>query len=312
MRICVIGAGATGCLHGAHLARAGHEVTLVDVRPEVVEAINRNGVQVDGAGGEFRVRAAATTADSAEGPVDAVFVHVDANSTVDAAQVAGRIADADGYALTLQNGIGNVEALGEVLGPNRVLGGTSYNSVSSPGPGRVTHTNPGPTTIGELDGSVTQRARSLGDVLEQAGFPTQVTDNVMGSIWSKFVHNCAFSPICAVAGMLGGEIAGNPAADTLQDRIVEELMAVVKAKGIALDEQDPVATIKEVARTVFVKPSMLQHMEQGRRTEIEAFNGAAVREGRALGIPMPYNDALALMVKARNVHEMSRREPRRE
>ncbi len=298
MKITVIGAGAMGCLHGARLAHSGHDVMLIDVRRDVVDAINRDGVHVDGVGGELHVSMRAQTDDDATGPADAVFVLAHTDGSQDAARTASRIIADEGYAITLQNGIGNVEALTDALGRQRVLGGNSFNSASSTGPGRVTHTNRGPTTIGELDGTETDRARSLRDALEQAGIPTQISGNVMGVIWSKFIHSCAITPICAVTGMRAGMIAGCPSADSLQDRILQELLAVARARRIKLADDDPAPAIKEVCRTSPVKPSMLQHVEQGRPTEIDALNGALLREAKAVGIETPYNEAITLMVKA--------------
>ena len=109
----------------------------------------------------------------------------------------------------------------------------------------------------------------------------------------------AINPICALTGLLANQVSAGAAADALQDRLLEELLAIVRARGIRLVEADPIASIKEICRTVAVKPSMLQHVEAGQTTEIDAQNGAAVRAGRDLGIPTPFNEALTLMIKAK-------------
>ena len=306
MRIGIIGAGALGCLHGVYLAEDGHDVTLIDVREDLVDAIGRAGVRVDGVRGEHHAVVNAATPKTAGGPVDLVIVVAHTDGTRSAAQLAAKLVSDDGVAITFQNGIGNVEALVETMGQERVLGGVSYNSVTFNTPGVVTHTNPGPTWIGELGGDVSSRVGGLSRTLERAGFEVQVSDNIIGVIWNKFVQSCAIHPICALSGLLAGEIAGVPEANDLQDRALEEALAVVKARGITLSVDDPVAAIKKASSTVMIQPSMLQHVEQGRATEIDSQNGALVREGKALGIATPYNEALTFLVKARTAQRSAR------
>jgi len=305
MKISIIGAGALGCLHGVYLAESGQEVTLTDIRTDIVESIKRDGLRLDGVRGEHRVTVDAATPDTASGASDVVIVVTHTNGTPAAAQLAANLLTDDGCAITLQNGIGNVEALVDAIGPERVLGGISYNSATFNGPGYTTHTNAGPTWIGDLDGQRTGRVDDLYRILEQAGLEVRVSDNINGVIWKKFVQSCAIHAICALSGLMAGEIAAVPEADALQDRALREALAVVKAKGITLADDDPVASIKRMSSTVFVQPSMLQHVEQGRATEIDSQNGALVREGRALGIDTPYNEALTLMIKAREAHAAS-------
>ena len=299
MRIAIFGAGAMGCLYGARLSASGHFITMIDVRQEVVDAVNERGIQLDGHGGPLQAGATAVNSTEASGPVDLFSVHAHADGSKQGAEVAARVLAPDGYAITFQNGIGNVEALVGSLGKDRVLGGISYNSAAGSSPGAARHTNPGITWIGELDGALSDRVRNLAETLEQAGFATTVSDNIVGVIWEKFIHNCAINPICALAGLMANEVSKVSEADEIQDRLLDELLAIVRAKGIQLVGDDPVAEIKETCRKTAVKPSMLQHVEAGQQTEIDSQNGAAVREGRALGIPTPYNEAVTLMVKAR-------------
>jgi 2-dehydropantoate 2-reductase len=119
----------------------------------------------------------------------------------------------------------------------------------------------------------------------------------MAEIWSKFVHNCSVNALAAVSGLRGGEIYRTPEMSALQDRVIDEILAVVERKGVELPEADPRKKIKEHCRARYNKPSMMQHVEQGRQTEIDALNGALVREARALGIAVPYNEAVVAFVK---------------
>lgn len=299
MRIGVIGAGAMGCLYGGLLARAGQEVVLYDRWREHIEAIRARGLELGGITGEIRVRPARATADWAElGKLDAALIQVDANSTAEAARIVEPCLKPAGFALTLQNGVGNVETLVETLGRERVLGGLSYHSAAVERPGRAIHTHAGPTWLGELDGRRSERVERFADVLRKAGFEPTVVDDILGFIWTKFVHNAAINALSAMTGLRVGELGADASADAFQTRIIEEALAVVAAKGIRLAEPDPMSAIKAFCKVKFNKPSMLQHVEAGKRTEIDALNGAVVREGRRLGIATPFNEALTLLVKA--------------
>lgn len=311
MRFCVIGAGSMGSLYGGLLARAGFDVTLLDVWAEHVDAIRREGLRLDGITGDVVVRIRATVRAAEVPPADVALVLTDANATVEAAAAARALLRPKGFAVTLQNGIGNVEALAEALGRARVAGGLSYHSAAVRGPGQVSHTHAGPTWLGELDGAQTLRLERLATALRTAGFVPTIVEDIQGLIWAKFVHNCAINAICAVTGLRVGEISSHPGADELQTRIIEEALAVVRAQGVVLPEPDPMRSIKDFCRAKFNKPSMLQHVEQGKRTEIDALNGAIVRAGRQLGVPTPYNEALVWLTRAveqrmrRLVHEGS-------
>ena len=121
----------------------------------------------------------------------------------------------------------------------------------------------------------------------------------MSVIWSKFTHNCAINAICAVSGLRSGDVARNASADALQTKILDEVLSVVLAKGIPLMPENSKEYIKTQTGLRFNKPSMLQHMESARPTEIDALNGALVEEAQNLGISVPFNEALVMMVKAR-------------
>ena len=112
--------------------------------------------------------------------------------------------------------------------------------------------------------------------------------------------NCSVNPISAITGLRSGEVGGDVAAREMQERILEETLEVIAAKGITLIDPDPKGSMRRMAGKAFNKPSMLQHMEAGLQTEIDSLNGAVVREGTALGVPTPYNHALTMKIKARN------------
>lgn len=308
MRIAMIGAGAMGGSYGGLLADAGADVTLIDGWREHVDAINQNGLRVEGALGEHLVRLPAVES-APDGSADCAVIFVDANNTAHAGKVAARVLTPEGFALTLQNGVGNVEALQEALGAERVVAGSSICSAATRGPGHVALTHMGTTTLGEPGGGTSARVIALAGLLEQAGFEVATSADVMAVIWQKFLVNCAINAICATTGLRLGEVVRLPELDAFQDNVIAEALAVTKAKGVNLPDPDFAATAKSRFRRKFSKPSMLQHVEAARRTEIDALNGALVREARALGIAVPYNEALVALLKGRELH--SRRAARR-
>jgi 2-dehydropantoate 2-reductase len=308
MQIAVVGAGAMGGNYGGLLARAGHEVTLIDIRADHVEAIDRDGLRLEGARGDHVLRIAAEVAPSREGFAELVIVFVDSNSTGEAARTAAEVLAPGGFAITFQNGIGNVETLQAALGKERVLGGSSMCSAAVRGPGHVALTHHATTSLGETDGRETERARALAAALNEAGLETKIASDIMATIWTKFALNCAINAICATTGLRLGEVARLPELDAFQDRVLDEILAVAAGRGIRLTDPDLRATVKEHCRTKFSKPSMLQHVGAGRRTEIGALNGALLREAGALGIPVPYNESLVALLKGRELHERRKRE----
>ena len=297
MKVCVIGAGAMGSVFGGLLARAGHDVTFVDPWVEHVRAVDAAGLLVDGVKGEVRVRVRAVAEPPAGLGAELALIWTDTNNTRRAAQTAAAVLAADGFAVTLQNGIGNVETLVEVLGEPRVAAGSSMCSAAMRAPGHASFTHMGMTSVGEIAGGGSPRIERLRAALAEAGFEARVHPDIMSVVWSKFAHNCAVNAICAATGLRVGEIARVPALDRFQDRIIDEILAVSAARGVALEDPDFRAHVKAHCWRKFNRPSMLQHIEAGKRTEIDALNARLVEEGRRLGVPTPYNDALVCLLK---------------
>ena len=297
MKIYMIGAGAMGGVYGGLLSRAGCDVTLIDPREDHIGKIRSEGITIEGVRGTHVIRLPAQSGHAGLPPGDLAIIFTDSNSTREAARTAKAILKPSGFALTLQNGIGNVEALVEELGRERVIAGVSMNSAANPAAGRSAYTNVGMTSIGELDGRDTERVKQVADMLNKAEIPTEIIPDPMNWIWGKFVLNCGVNALTAITGLRSGEIFRTPEVSALQDRVIDEIMAVVQRKNVLLPEKDPRKKIKDHCRIRYNKPSMMQHVEQGRRTEIDSLNGALVREAKALGIATPYNEAVVAVVK---------------
>ena len=297
MRTYMIGAGAMGGVYGGLLSRAGYDVTLIDTREDHIGRIRTEGITVEGVRGSHTIRLPAQTGPEGLPAADLAIIFTDSNATREAAKTARRVLKPTGFALTLQNGIGNVETLIEELGRERVIAGVSMNSAANPAPGRSAYTNVGMTSIGELDGRDTSRVKQVADMLNKSEIPTEIIPDPMNWIWGKFVLNCGINALTAITGLRSGEMYRTPEVSALQDRVIDEIMAVVERKQLKLPEDNPRKKIKDHCRIRYNKPSMMQHIEQGRRTEIDALNGALVREARALGIAVPYNEAVVAVVK---------------
>lgn len=298
MRIAVIGAGAMGGMFGARFAHAGADVLLIDRDVQHVTAILTDGLAVEADGQQHWHRLPATTEADGQHPFDLALVMVDCNATAAAAATAARLIGAAGTALTLQNGIGNIEALVEVLGAERVLAGSTMNSAARAGPGRIAHTHLGKTVLGELDGSTTPRLEAVAALFAAAELPVEISSNIQGHVWQKFILNAALNPVAAITRLRPGEIAASAAATDLVHCILDEVLAVVVAEGIELPDPDPRTSILGHAVGRMNKPSMLQHVEQGRRTEIDALNGALLGYAARHGIDCPVNATIVQLVKA--------------
>jgi len=300
MHFAVIGAGNMGCVYGGNLARIGEQVTMIDPWHEHTDAIRAHGLKMDGLNGDYTVSVGAFT-DPAEAPqADVALICVNAYSTQEAAATAKGLLGDQGYALTVQNGLGNIEILTRVLGEGRLIGGLSFHSGDLKAPGCVTHTNNGPTYLGELDGSLTPRLETMVSLMDRAGLNPVVEPDIMVTIYSKFVHNCGINAVCAITGLRPGQIQEVPELDDFQAGIIDEALALVRARGITLPDPDPLRTIKDYCAVKFHRPSMMQHLDRGRPTEIDALNGYVARESAKLGLSAPCNSALTCLMKGRH------------
>jgi len=300
MKIVMVGAGAMGGSFGGLLADSGQDVSLIDTWEEHVAAIQRDGLLVDEALGEHRVHLPAATEIAPGQTADLVIVFTDANNTAAGAETAAHLLGNSGFAITFQNGIGNVEALQAALGPDRVLGGSSMCSAASRGPGHVSLTHLRPTSVGPLGDGPDAPVDAIVEVLNGAGLTAHRVPDAMPVIWEKFVLNCGVNALTATTGLRTGEMVRRvPGMVDFQAKILAEVMAVVDAKGIALPNPNIANTMPKKSRNSFNRPSMLQHVEMGRKTEIDSLNGALLREAEVLGIATPYNEALVALLKGR-------------
>lgn len=302
MRVVVVGAGAMGGLLGARLAATGHDVILFDIWREHVAAIERSGLMVEELDGSLvRYQARATDRPPlAVGMADLVLLQVKAYDTYDALlPFAGKLR-AETYVLSLQNGLGNLEQARRALpGHRRIVLGTTAHAAAVLGPGRLRHAGKGPNVIGDPDGDGADLA-PLATALTAAGFETVVAADIQARVWTKLAANVAINPLCALAGAVIGAILDDPALLSLSEAAVREFDAVREAVGVARAEPDYFTYAKHIMELTRANPaSMLQDIRAGRRTEIDAINGAIARLGDEHGVPTPVNHWLTALVRHR-------------
>jgi 2-dehydropantoate 2-reductase len=298
VRVCIVGCGAVGALFAANLAQLDDvEVWAYDVWREHVDAINAVGLTLTGAGAVVgRLRA---TADPAEIP--SCDFGIVATKSMDTAGAVVAVAHAfrDGCVCSVQNGVGNEEAIAERV--ERVIRGTTFPAGKVIGPGRVQWDVKGDTTIGPFEPrpAPMSEIERLADACTRAGMPTKAVADARGPQWRKLIFNAATNPIGALTGLTHGRVCEDPALRELVTALVDEGKAVAAAQFIQLDE-DPEELIDYAARPDVAydhKASMLQDVEARRQTEIDFLNGGVARFGREHGVPTPLNDAVAALIK---------------
>jgi len=300
MKICFAGAGALGCSLGGTLRAGGLDVWLVDRNAAHVEAIRRDGLRMRTEDGERTVAVNASTQFADAGVADVVVVLVKSAATGEAVAQAQPAIGPDTVVMSLQNGLGHEEILVEAVGRERVIAGKTYAGGVFLGPGHViAGTRNKETIIGELDGSLTRRVRAIAAAFSGAGLATEVSDNIMGTMWDKLLINVATGAVSGITGLTYGDLYGVPEIEQTAVAAVREAMDVAHAAGVRLSYTDPRAAWLKAGAGLPAdfKTSMLQSLEKGSITEVDFINGAVVRWGARHGVPTPVNRTLVACIK---------------
>ena len=293
--LLIVGTGAMACLFAARLSAAGIGVTMLGSWREGLEALRRSGVTlVDAEGGEQSYPVRATNDPCEAAPVQHVLVLVKSWQTERAIGQLGECLAPEGVVLTLQNGMGNREKLAKALGARRVALGVTTIGANLVGPGRVRLAGEGVISL-----SVHARLSPLADMLRQAGFIVETVPDPDSLLWGKLVINAAINPLTALLTVPNGVLMERPTARSLMVAVVREAAAVAVAQGLHLPYPDPVVAVETIARrTAANRTSMLQEIQRGAPTEIDAICGAIVKAGEQTGVPTPVNRTLWQLVKA--------------
>lgn len=302
MRFAILGSGAVGGYFGAKLARSGQDVTFV-ARGAHLEAIRQHGLQVQSASlGDFVVHAPAESDTTRIGPVDVVIVSVKAYDNATALPMLRPMVGPDTVVLTLQNGVDSVDEVSAVVGERHVLGGTTYVATALEAPGLIVQTGVHRSIIfGEVSGDrgrITPRVQAIADGLAAADIQTTAVPDALIPIWDKFVYLAAFSGFTGASRLAIGHIWKYPHVRDMFYGASREVAAIAAAEGVTISP-NRFETLEEYMAKIphSTRSSLLIDLEQGKRIEVEALQGAAVRRAARHGVPVPILSTLYALLK---------------
>jgi 2-dehydropantoate 2-reductase len=310
MKFLIAGAGAIGAYIGARMVRAGFDVTLFARGPHL-KAMQEHGVQVKSGEGDFQVQPKVVGSLEEAGPADVVFLGVKAHSLPQLASQLNPVLGPDTTVVSAQNGIpwwyfqglgGPWEGMhleridprgviSSAIEARRVVGSIVYLSTEIPAPGVIQHMDGNRITIGEPDGTRSDRCRRIAQALVASGLRCPITTHIRQEIWVKLLGNASFNPVSALTRATLVQMARDPGVSVLVRNIMHEVESVSTKLGIEM----PVTIEQRMAGAEKVgehKTSMLQDLEAGRPMELEALVGSVVELGERLGLPMPYTQSI--------------------
>jgi 2-dehydropantoate 2-reductase len=313
MKILVAGAGAIGSVIGGFLYKTGYDVTLAG-RGEHIRRIKSHGLTIKGIWGEYNLQGIETIEPSSLPPVhtfDIIMLCVKSYDTLNAITTYDPLLKDRGVCVSFQNGLGNMEAIASVTGDARTAGARVIFGAEVPEPGTVNVTvYADQIVIGpyqEKNNPNKDMLEELAMLVNTGGIPSYYADDVYPHLWAKMFYNCPLNPLSALFKLTYGELVKNKDIVSIMDDVVKEAHTVAKAMGINMPWEKHTDFLDLfyaalVPSTADHRASMLQDMEKGRRTEIDALNGAVVKYGRTLGIPTDVNATLVRIVKAMEQH----------
>lgn len=302
MKIAIVGAGAMGSIYAGLMADAGNEVWALDTWAEHIEAIQQNGLRVEGASGDRLVKSVHATTDvNAPGPCDLVIIATKASGVESAAKSLAPMLREDTLVLTIQNGVGAGERISQHMAPDNVLLGVAQGfGASMKGPGHAHHNGMSLIRIGEMQGGSVERSEKVADLWRSSGFEAKAFEDINQLIWEKLICNVAFSGPCAVFNRTIGEIMADPHSWQISHTCAQEAFDVAKKKGINITFDDAKTYVSDFGKKMpNARPSMLLDHMARRPSEIDFINGAIPVEASALGLSAPYNEVISGIVRSR-------------
>jgi 2-dehydropantoate 2-reductase len=298
MKIVIVGPGAIGCLFAAFLSKSQEEIWLLDKDKERAEKISQNAISIEGISGNWQAQVKATTETKEIGQADLIILCVKSYDTKEAIIKARPLVGENTDVLTLQNGIGNIEIIGEVVGGDKVIGGVTNLGATLLDAGKVRHAGKGETVIGRIDGKIPVEMRAIREIFNKAGLETRISRDIKGLLWSKLIINVGINALTAITRLNNGKLVEFEGTRKILRDAVTEGTRIAKRKRIKLIYDDPLAKVEAVCEATATNvSSMLQDILRKKRTEIDFINGVIVRQGQELGIPVPVNSILLDLVK---------------
>lgn len=299
MKIAIIGVGAMGSIFGAMLSGAA-DVFLIDPFEEHVKEINSKGLIIEynnDSNKKYNITACTDTS-IIKSRVDLAIIFTKSYATAQAAMTALSILDERGLALTLQNGLGNLEIIAGIVGDDRAVAGVTSHGGTMVCPGVVRHAGIGSTHIAGNQRN-SEAVKRVVETFNSAGIETDISDNLDGLIWGKLIINVGINALAAILKVENGFLDKTVEVENLMARAVWEAVNIADALNIKLPYEDPLEQVKKVCRnTAGNRASMLQDILRGARTEVGVINGAIVEKGREIGLSTPYNNFLSEIIEA--------------
>lgn len=296
--IAIFGVGAMGTLFGSRLSTAAN-VTLFGNWAEQIDTLRRDGLTItypDGRQSNYHLPI--TNNLSRIPSADIALILVKSHQTERAARQAAQILKPDGLAITLQNGLGNLEKLAEAVGQQRAALGITAQGATIRAPGQLYHAGQGPTHLAKIAGPQEKRLEEAAALFNSVGLETTLVDNADSLVWGKLAINAGINPLTALFEVPNGALAEDERLRQVMAAAANEVAQIAAAQGIRLPYNDAANRTVEVSRaTATNRSSMLQDVSRAAPTEIDAISGAVVRFGKRLGIPTPVNEFLLRVVK---------------
>ena len=298
MKIVVVGAGAMGSLFGGMLTESGEDVTIFCKSKDQAQDLNRDGLIIT-AGDKRRLVKVKSDFDARNiEPMELVLFLVKSYDTRRSVKDALPFVSDDAFVLTLQNGLGNIEELSDVFGKKNIIAGTTSQGATLIRPGEILHAGKGHTSIGELDGDITDRLLRINSVFNKAGLETKIVTNILEKMWVKVVVNAAINPITALARIKNGDIIKDPNLNGLCKKVMLEALQVAVKLGINIDHQVVLDTFYSIMEsTTSNNSSMLQDVLNDKQTEIESLNGKIISLGKEIGVNTTVNEVLTGLIR---------------
>lgn len=305
MKIVIVGPGAMGCLLAAFLSKlfstpkeAENKIWILDKNKERAEKINKQGIILEGISGNWQAQVKVTVDPKEIGKAELIIICVKSYDTKEAIIHAKSIVGENTKILTLQNGMGNVEIIGEVVGSDKVIGGVTNEGATLLEVGRIKHAGRGETVIGRIDGKIPVEMRSIREIFKKGGFETRISRDIKGLLWSKLIINVGINALSAITRLNNGRLIEFEGTRKILREAVTEATKIAKRKRIKLIYDDPLAKAEAVCEATSANvSSMLQDVLRKKRTEIDFINGVIVRQAQELGILAPVNSLLVDLVK---------------
>ena len=302
LKVAVLGAGAMGCLFGGLLSEKGLNVTLIDVWKEHVDEINKNGLKMDGHGGDRFIKVPATSDPSTIGKVDAVIVMCKATALEPALKSIINIIGDKTVFMSFQNGIGHEAIIKSIVGDEKVIGGTTTQASNILGPGHIMNHAALPSWIGEYDGGITDRITEIADTFTAHNLEMIAAEDVKKRKWMKLFALTAIGPLSAIFDLHHTDLYinnnANDVSRSLGKEIILETRDVALADGVDVSEDECLFMFNKIVDSKQTnKSSMAFDILYKRKSEIDFISGAVSKIAKSHGIETPLNDLMYKMIK---------------